>query len=304
MRWLLFVGALVAFYAGYVYMNHPNVKFVPGSLVNKRVLVTGASGGIGEQMAYHYCRLGARLVITARREAAMQKVIERCREVGSKDGDYHYIKGDMSDMAQTKMVVEAASEKLGGLDFLVLNHVYDIRFDKWTGSEANLTGFDLTMDINVKAYVHLTSHALPILAQSAGSVVAVSAGWGRVAPPWALAYTTSKFGLEGFFHGLRQELVLRDIPVTVTVCVLGLIGTEMANEKSDDMEAKYAFTPGHPTDTALAIVKAGATKVNEMFYPFMPMWPVSTFRDFMTPILEWHWSRVLRPVTIKATAGY
>ena len=76
------------------------------SIRGKRVLVTGASTGIGEQLAYHYARLGARLVITARREHVLKEVVKRCREVGSKDGDYHFIAADMSDMAQTKTVIQ------------------------------------------------------------------------------------------------------------------------------------------------------------------------------------------------------
>ena len=82
------------------------IPFVTESVRGKRVLVTGASTGIGEQLAYHYARLGARLVITARREHVLKEVVKRCREVGSKDGDYHFMAADMSDMTQTKAVIK------------------------------------------------------------------------------------------------------------------------------------------------------------------------------------------------------
>ena len=75
---------------------------------------------------------------------------------------------------------QVAAQKLGGgLDFVIVNHVYDIRFQKWTGSEQNLTEFDRAIDINMRAYVYLSSHATHILQKSGGGIVAVSAGWGR-----------------------------------------------------------------------------------------------------------------------------
>ena len=70
------------------------------------MLITGASTGLGEHLAYRYAELGARLVITARREHVLKEVVKHCRQVGSQDGDYHYIAADMADMAQTEMVVK------------------------------------------------------------------------------------------------------------------------------------------------------------------------------------------------------
>ena len=120
--------------------------------------------------------------------------------------------------------------------------------------------------------------------------------YARSAPPYALAYVASKFALEGYFHALRQEFQLRGIPIQVTVAVLGLIGTDMAYEKGADVIVG-AFPPADPTETALQIVQAGAKRVKELYYPWIPMRPMCLFRDFMTPLLEWHWARIMAPVT-------
>ncbi len=71
--------------------------FDPETVNDKNVIITGASTGIGEQLAYHYARLGANILITARREQQLQKVIEKCREIGNKEGKYHYVSLDMMD---------------------------------------------------------------------------------------------------------------------------------------------------------------------------------------------------------------
>ncbi len=68
-------------------------------------------------------------------------------------------------------------EYLGGVDILALNHARYVD-GKWTGSLDNLTSFDNILDINARAYVHLASHALPLLQQSAGSIVVVSSALG------------------------------------------------------------------------------------------------------------------------------
>uniref|UniRef100_A0A3B3UA99 Hydroxysteroid (11-beta) dehydrogenase 1-like a n=1 Tax=Poecilia latipinna TaxID=48699 RepID=A0A3B3UA99_9TELE len=100
-------------------------------LVGARVLVTGASSGIGEQMAYHYARFGAQIVITARREKVLQQVTEKCLSLGAQKA--LFISGDMSTESDPDKVVDFALEKLGGLDYLVLNHIGVTRFAVWDG---------------------------------------------------------------------------------------------------------------------------------------------------------------------------
>ena len=77
--------------------------FDPASLAGKGVVICGASTGIGEELAFRYSRLGARVVLVARREAVLQKVAARCSELGAKEA--RYIVADLSTLeAQNKMV--------------------------------------------------------------------------------------------------------------------------------------------------------------------------------------------------------
>ncbi|CAH2293214.1 hydroxysteroid 11-beta-dehydrogenase 1 [Pelobates cultripes] len=92
---------------GYLYME----SFDPESIANARVLVTGASTGIGEEIAYHYAKAGAQLVITARREQALQKVKAKCLELGAKN--VSLIIADMGEPVDREQILEKAVTVLG-----------------------------------------------------------------------------------------------------------------------------------------------------------------------------------------------
>ncbi|KAF6718540.1 Hydroxysteroid 11-beta-dehydrogenase 1-like protein [Oryzias melastigma] len=115
----------------YVAVKWTSPTFDPETLRGARVLVTGASTGIGEQMAYHYARFGAQIVITARREKVLQQVVEECLRLGAQKAVS--IAADMSTDSDPDRVVDSALETLGGLDFLVLNHIGSIDLKMWDG---------------------------------------------------------------------------------------------------------------------------------------------------------------------------
>lgn len=75
---------------------------------------------------------------------------------------------------------QEAVSRLGGIDILILNHILPIPLGMWEGSPQNLTITDKIVDVNFKAYVHLTSHALPHLVASNGSIIVVSSLAGLV----------------------------------------------------------------------------------------------------------------------------
>ncbi|NXG05573.1 DHI1L protein, partial [Sakesphorus luctuosus] len=234
--------------------------FIPESLSGARVLLTGASAGIGEQMAYHYARFGAEIVLTARREAVLQKVMEKCLTLGAKK--VFYIPADMSSPSEPEKVVQFAVQKLGGLDYLVLNHIGRTRFQMWTG-DVEYTRW--LMQVNFFSYVALTTAALPTLEQSQGSLVVVSSVAGKIPTPFTTSYSATKFALDGFFSSLRHELTMQKSNVSITLCILGLIDTEAALENT---RGKVHLRAAPAAEAALAIVRGGATRAHEVFYPW------------------------------------
>ncbi|XP_052554091.1 11-beta-hydroxysteroid dehydrogenase 1-like isoform X2 [Tympanuchus pallidicinctus] len=144
-------------------------NFKPEMLKGKRVIVTGASTGIGEQMAYHLARMGAHVLVTARTEAKLQQVVERCRALGASSA--RLVSGSMEDMATTRQLVEVAEAELGGLDMLILNHVGKSYFNYFDGDVGHVQKL---LNINFLSYVAMTVSALPMLKRSGGSIVVVS----------------------------------------------------------------------------------------------------------------------------------
>ncbi|KFO92033.1 Hydroxysteroid 11-beta-dehydrogenase 1-like [Buceros rhinoceros silvestris] len=231
--------------------------FNPESLSGARVLLTGASAGIGEQMAYHYARFGAEIVLTARREAVLQKDVEStCLQYFPKTTPHS------SSCSTSPVTGHHITHLPWGLDYLVLNHMGNTLFQMWAG-DVEYTRW--LMQVNFFSYVALATAALPTLEKSKGSLVVVSSLTGKIPTPFTTSYSATKFALDGFFSSLRHELIMQKRNVSITLCILGLIDTDTALENT---RGKVYLTASPAPEAALAIIRGGATRVQEVFYPW------------------------------------
>ncbi|XP_034072120.1 hydroxysteroid 11-beta-dehydrogenase 1-like protein [Gymnodraco acuticeps] len=254
---VLLASICVAFLA----VKWTSPSFNKESLKGARVLVTGSSTGIGEQMAYHYASFGAQIVITARREKVLQQVAEKCLSLGAQKA--LYIAADMASESDPDKVVDFALEKLGGLDYLVLNHIGPSPFSMWEGDVEHTRWL---MKVNFFSYIQMAWRALPSLEQSNGSLVIVSSLLGKMPSPFVAPYTSTKFALNGFFGALQHELAMKKSNVSISICTLGLIDTEAAMEKVKGVTS----VPAYPaTEAAMNIIITGATRQSELFYPWI-----------------------------------
>ncbi|XP_067108991.1 hydroxysteroid 11-beta-dehydrogenase 1-like protein [Osmerus mordax] len=239
----------------YVWRDTFDAESVRGA----RVLVTGASTGIGEQVAYHYARMGAQIVITARREQSLQMVADKCMQLGAQKA--LYVTGDMSVPSDPERVLHDAVNLLGGLDFLVLNHIGNTPFSLWDGDSNHVR---TVMQVNFVSYVSMAAAALPVLEQSSGCLVVVSSLLGKMATPFMAPYSATKFALNGFFGTLQHELAMQRSNASLTISILGLIDTDSAMEK---VRGHTNMTAYPASDAALHLIKAGATRQTESYYP-------------------------------------
>lgn len=251
---------LASICVAYLAVKWTSPRFDAESLRGARVLVTGASTGIGEQMAYHYARFGAQIVITARREKVLQQVAEKCLSLGAQKA--LYVAADMASESEPAQVVDFALEKLGGLDYLVLNHIGPSPFSMWTGDVDHTRWL---MNVNFFSYIQMAWRGLAALEQSKGSLVIVSSLLGKMSSPFVAPYTSTKFALNGFFGSLQHELTMKKSNVSVSICTLGLIDTDAAMEKVKGV----TNVPAYPaSEAALNIIITGATRQLELFYPW------------------------------------
>lgn len=167
---------------------------------------------------------------------------------------------------------QAAVNRLGGVDYLVLNHIIESPVGEWVGVAENMTMLRQMIDVNFLSYISLASLALPHLEHSAGSLIIISSVAGRVPAIYNVAYSSTKFALNGFFTGLRHELAVKASNISVTLCTIGLINTNNTVQKMEDFGLKKLLehvTPADPSDTALAIVRGGASRKRDVYYPYM-----------------------------------
>ncbi|XP_074019364.1 11-beta-hydroxysteroid dehydrogenase 1 [Numenius arquata] len=248
------LGAALAFY----FYSAPE-NFSEEMLRGKRVIVTGASSGIGEQMAYHLARMEAHLLLTARTEAKLQKVVKRCLELGAASA--RYVSGSMEDTKFPEVVVKEAENTWGGLDMLILNHIGYSSFSYFNGDVGHVRKL---LETNFLSYVAMTVSALPMLKESEGSVVVVSSMAGKTGSPFVAPYSATKFALDGFFSSLRHEFIIDKVNVSITLCILGYINTENAMQA---VSHAIRMAPAPKEECALEIIKSGALRQRELHYP-------------------------------------
>ncbi len=170
-------------------------RFDPETVRGKNVVITGASTGLGEQMAYHYARLGANILITARREQQLKEVIEKCKELGNKNGKYNYIPLDMVEQESPSKLLNYAVKVFEKIDYVVLNHVMSQELGEWRGTEKNYTILEKSFAVNFNAYVRIASLAVPHLERSQGSIIVMSSMLGKVPAAFLTPYVATKHAL-------------------------------------------------------------------------------------------------------------
>jgi NADP-dependent 3-hydroxy acid dehydrogenase YdfG len=178
------------------------------------VVITGASSGIGRATALHLAHKGARLVLAARGEDALQALAKECRKRG---GKAIAIATDVTDAGAVEALASRAVEEYGRLDAWVNNAAVSV-FGRLT--EVPLQDFQRVLDVNVNGYVHGVRAALPHMqAQGSGVLVNVSSIVGEIAQPYTAAYSMSKAAVRALGVSLRSELLL-DGMTGVKVCTI------------------------------------------------------------------------------------
>ncbi|GAB6029578.1 hypothetical protein CHUAL_005321 [Chamberlinius hualienensis] len=257
--------------------------FDASSVRGKHVLITGTSSGIGEQLAYAYSRLGARVVITARRQTLLENVRRKCEQLGAQQ--VVMVVADMAVASDRERVVAAVREHFGGkLDYLILNHVY-AKHGHWI-SPSNITTLRTAFEINFLSYVEVATLAFDMLTNANGRIGVISSVAGKVPMAGFAFYSASKFALDGFFSTWRQELAMAHSNVSVTNVVLGLIATEAALDSI--REGHVNIDPDSAAsveETAQAIIKGVSVRSREMYYPFSACFAVNIHK-FIPSLIE------------------
>jgi NAD(P)-dependent dehydrogenase (short-subunit alcohol dehydrogenase family) len=222
------------------------------------ILITGASKGIGEALAYAYAKEGAQLALAARDTALLQTVADRCRSLG---GKALVIACDVGVNAACQAAIEACIREYGRLDTLV-NNAGATMWAKF----ADIRDMDILeriMRVNYLGAVYMTHHALPHLIKSQGRLVGIASLAGLTGVPTRSGYCASKHAMRGFFDALRIELM--DSGVTVTMIYPGFVSTGIRENASGPDGKPIAISPVKEgevmsVDTCVALTHAAIRK--------------------------------------------
>lgn len=214
------------------------------------------------------------------------------RELQSEGRDHatvlHVLPVDLSSRTSCEEAVKSAVALMGGLDYLILNHITSADRASQLAPVAVAEGTDFDepthiLTINTLSYIWLTRAALPTLLGSNGNLVVVSSLAGHIGVPRTALYAASKHALHGFFDALRVELAMANEDVAVTLCAIGATDTEGAAPA----KARLTSIQWDPPEAAAeAIVRGGATRQREIFHPHRTLFPVVVLRAFVPSIVD------------------
>lgn len=232
----------------------------------KVVLITGASSGIGESLAYEFAKHKTILVLCARRIDLLTNVVEKnCMSLGATK--VISVRADVTkeeDINKLIKVVETNTATNGRLDCLVLNAGVSMG-----ETLESLKDFELIkniMDINFFGSSFLAYRAIPLLKKnplSKSRIVIVSSLLGFVPGPLRTGYCASKFALKGYFESLQHELAPYDIFITMAYpgAVVTEINKNRLGENPKDLDMKNAISSEECARTIFKSVCRGDREV-------------------------------------------
>ncbi|XP_066198660.1 dehydrogenase/reductase SDR family member 7 [Saccopteryx leptura] len=186
-------------------------------LTDMVVWVTGASSGIGEELAYQLSKLGVSLVLSARRAHELERVKRGCLENGNlKEKDILVLPLDLTDISSHEVATKAVLQEFGKIDILVNNGG---RSQRSLFVESSLDVYKELIMVNYLGTVSLTKCVLPhMIERKQGKIVTVNSFMGLMSAPLSSGYCASKHALRGFFNGLRSELTTYPDIVISNIC--------------------------------------------------------------------------------------
>eukprot|EP01100_Stratorugosa_tubuloviscum_P011814 TRINITY_DN5365_c2_g1_i1.p1 TRINITY_DN5365_c2_g1~~TRINITY_DN5365_c2_g1_i1.p1 ORF type:complete len:331 (-),score=132.69 TRINITY_DN5365_c2_g1_i1:79-1071(-) len=196
------------------------------------VWITGATSGIGEQLAYDFAKLGCKLVLSARRKNELERVKASCERIykhfhgsDSSQDICLIIELDMKETDSFTKDVNLVLQTFNRIDILINN----------AGLTTRAFAYEITMpvvrnviDTNTIGCIALTRAILPhMITQNSGQIITISSVAGLIGTPLRSIYCASKFALHGFFDSLRLEVL--DYNIHVGLVCPGPVQTAVAH---------------------------------------------------------------------------
>ncbi|RLL50937.1 SDR family oxidoreductase [Mariprofundus sp. EBB-1] len=224
---------------------------------DKRVVLTGAAGGMGSILARELVKLGANLAMVDANAKALDAMHAELP-------DSHAIAGDLSSAAGCTVVADQCLEKLGGIDLLI-NLAGINSFAAY--EDENPEKIELMLHVNLLAPMWLARAFLPVMQKNnAGRIVNVGSIFGSIGFAYFAVYSASKFGLRGFSEALRREVA--DTNIKVTYIAPRAVKTPMNSDALMRMGEATGMNMDAPEDVVKKIIAAINNNRKDIYFGF------------------------------------
>ena len=247
------------------------------SWVGRVAIVTGASSGIGRQVALDLADRGASVVAVARRADRLEELVSQCR---ARSADCWARPADLSDPEVPAALVGEVEDRHGRIDVVVNNAAIPMRVH---GTRLTVDEVEAAMGVNFLAPVRLALTALPgMLGRASGHIVNVASVAGRVGSPRESAYSASKFALVGWTEAMASDLV--GTGVRMHLVIPGPIDTEIWDKVTEPTAYRgRRYPPAIVSRAVLDCVERGAFELwAPRWLSVMPLFRSVTPRAYVT----------------------
>jgi NAD(P)-dependent dehydrogenase (short-subunit alcohol dehydrogenase family) len=208
-------------------------------LDGKRVIVTGAAGGLGRAFARAFADAGASVVAADLNAIGADETARMIRDGG---GEAHACRADVTDVSSTEALAACARERLGGLDCLVNNAAIYAGLERKAFETITETEWDRVMSVNVKGAWMVIKATAPLLrAAGGGAIINISSATVMSGSPMWLHYVSSKGAIIAMTRALAREL--GDDRITVNALAPGFTLTEASLDLIENA-AEYGVARG------------------------------------------------------------
>jgi len=232
-------------------------------LEDKKVIVTGASRGIGKGIALKFAKEGA--IVGVNYNSSKSKAEEVLNKINKKS-EGMLLQGNVGDKGDARVIIKKFVEKYNGLDILVNNAGIYYRKDL---EETSIEDYKKTMTVNVKGPFMLCKFALPYLKESSqGRIINLSSQLAFRGSTHGTAYVTSKAALVGLTRALALELGTEGItvnaiaPGTIDTDIIAGYSEEKRKQRAEKIPVKRIGTPEDIAEAALFLASDMGSYVN------------------------------------------
>ncbi len=241
--------------------------------MNKVAVITGASRGIGRELAFVFAKNGFNVVVSSRNEKVLEELAE---EISNKYGVKALaVKADVAVREDCMNLIDAAVSSSGRLDVLINNAGVGIYSPVEETEEEKLRH---VFDVNFFGTFYCIKYALPHLKKSMGSIINISSVAGIIPTPFMGGYSASKFALNALTEVLRAEVKKHGIHVLL-VCP-GVIDTDFTENAYGNYRPKLKLRGAKPSALAEKIFDCYKDRKKFLVYPFYYRLMIFAYRMF------------------------